>query len=368
MDQNNVAQPGVLPEAPPPPPGDQPPPPAPAPPTREEMAAAIVMLQQQTQQLGIQAEARRLTDEQRAREAGCKAMNRMPKYNGEGPFRTFRLEYAMWLKVNMIEAIPDEDFKKFALLSAFQGKAADMVRCLGPEQPIFRQSNFDQLATRVAQIFQPEAESAMARVEFAQRKQNARENIAVYAEQKIALFHLAYPQGEANYPTLLTEFVKGVYNIVVKKRIRNKNPTNINDLRNAAVEIVAIERESYLEGYGEATSLDGLSAVTTFETNNTASEPMDIDKIGAIKSQQKMIKCWYCQKKGHRRSECRKLQKDKANGKLGGNSGDNKGKPNFKKKEWNDKKSGIKKIETEENEPNEPQATFLGESQDLADM
>ena len=41
----------------------------------------------------------------------------------------------MWLKVNMIEAIPDEDFKKFALLSAFQGKAADMVRCMGPEQP-----------------------------------------------------------------------------------------------------------------------------------------------------------------------------------------------------------------------------------------
>ena len=69
-------------------------------------------------------------------------MSRMPKYNGEGPFRTFRLEYTMWLKVNMIEAIPDEDFKKFALLSAFQGKAADMVRCVGPEQPIFRTSTF----------------------------------------------------------------------------------------------------------------------------------------------------------------------------------------------------------------------------------
>ena len=84
---------------------------------------------------------------------------------------------------------------------------------------------------------------------------------------------------------------------------------------------MAIESESYLEGYGEATSLDGLSAVTTFESSNTAPEPMDIDKIGAIKSQQKMIKCWYCQ------------------GKLVGNPGDNnKGKSNFKKKEWNDKK------------------------------
>ena len=74
MDHNNVAQPGVPPEAQPgdqqPPPGDQQPPPAPEPPTREQMATAIQTLQQTTQQLGMQAEARRLTDEQRAREAG----------------------------------------------------------------------------------------------------------------------------------------------------------------------------------------------------------------------------------------------------------------------------------------------------------
>ena len=76
----------------------------------------------------------------------------------------------------MIEAIPDEDFKKFALLSAFQGKAAYMVRCVGPEQPVFRTSTFEQLGVKIAQIFQPEAESAMARVEFAQRKQSAKEN------------------------------------------------------------------------------------------------------------------------------------------------------------------------------------------------
>ena len=81
-----------------------------------------------------------------------------------------------------------------------------------------------------------------------------------------------------------------------------------------------------------------------------------------------MIKCWYCQKKGHRRSGCRKLQKDKAYGKLVGNPGDSKGKSNFKKKEWNDKKSGIRMIEAEKNEPNEPQVSFLGESQDLVNM
>merc|ERR1711867_289028 len=60
------------------------------------------------QQLSVKAKARRLTHAQKLREAGCKAMARMPKFSGEGTFRTFRLEYAMWLKVNRIEEIPDE--------------------------------------------------------------------------------------------------------------------------------------------------------------------------------------------------------------------------------------------------------------------
>ena len=134
--QNNVGPPGG--QGPPGPPeqvpgqvpGDQQPPPVQQPPTAEQMAAAIQTLEQRTQQLGIQAEARRLTDEQRAREEGCKAMSRMPKYSGKGPFRTFRLEYSTWLRVNKIEDIPDEDFKKYTMVSAFTGKAADMVRCL----------------------------------------------------------------------------------------------------------------------------------------------------------------------------------------------------------------------------------------------
>ena len=128
--QNNAGPPGQGPPGQVP--GDQQPPPVPQPPTPEQLAQVIQTLEQRVQQLGVEAEARRLTDAQKLREAGCKAMSRMPKYSGEGPFRTFRLEYSMWLRVNMIEAIPDEDFKKFAMLSAFTGKVADMVMCLGP--------------------------------------------------------------------------------------------------------------------------------------------------------------------------------------------------------------------------------------------
>merc|ERR1712121_452291 len=130
MDQNNAGPPGG--QVPKQVPEDQQQPPVQQPPTPEQLALVIQTLEQRVQQLGVEAEARRLTDAQKFIEAGCKAMTCMPKYSGEGPFRTFRLEYSMWLRVNMIEAIPDEDFKKFKMLSAFTGKAVDMVRCLGP--------------------------------------------------------------------------------------------------------------------------------------------------------------------------------------------------------------------------------------------
>ena len=62
--------------------------PGPQLPDQAQMAAAIDTLTQKIQQSGAEAEARRLTDAQRAREAGCKEMSRMPKYKGEGAFRT----------------------------------------------------------------------------------------------------------------------------------------------------------------------------------------------------------------------------------------------------------------------------------------
>ena len=65
--QNNVGQPGGPPGQAP---GDQQPlpvpqpPPVPEPPTPEQLAQVIQTLEQRVQQLGVEAEARRLTDAQ----------------------------------------------------------------------------------------------------------------------------------------------------------------------------------------------------------------------------------------------------------------------------------------------------------------
>ena len=363
-----VEQPGGQPDQQQPPQPPQPPHPDPL-----TMYNAILVLEGRIAAMTAERTAeRRQNDEQRAQAEKLKAMNRMPKYNGDGTFRTFKLEFETWFEINKVNDVEDDDFKKLTLLSAFTSKAADMIRSLRPGQPAFTGFNYAQYYARMCEIFQPDAESAMSRVEFAQRKQGQKENIAVYAEQKISLFLLAYPDGNANFPTLLTEFVKGCYANVVKRRIRIRNPTNIMELKNVAVEVVAIERESYMDGYGEATSLDGLSAVTTYggTLNEQQAEPMDIDKIGAIKSQrrekQPMIKCWHCNKLGHRRSECRKRLRELALEKEKEKSGGHKGKQNFQKKEWKNKNTGLKKIDVENSGQNEAQSTsFLGDTPSL---
>ena len=103
----------------------------------------------------------------------------------------------------------------------------------------------------------------MARAEFLTRKQGTRDNISNYIEHKFVLFHSAYEDhNEANYAALLTASINGMPNPVVKRMVRRHNPTTENDLRTLAILAVANEREAYLSGYGESTSLDGVAAVT----------------------------------------------------------------------------------------------------------
>ena len=69
-------------------------------------------------------------------------------------------------------------------------------------------------------------------------------------------------------------------------------------------------------------------------------DAMDVDAFakgskgaskGSGKKQDSVVVCWYCEKKGHRASECRKKQKDNDSGKSKGcKTGDSKGKSNKK--------------------------------------
>ena len=73
-----------------------------------------------------------------------------------------------------------------------------------------------------------------------------------------------------------------------KKKLREANPANKEAMRNKLFEIVTCLREAYVKGYGEATSLDGLQAVTqqakvitggNFTRNLPPVEDMEVDEM-----------------------------------------------------------------------------------------
>ena len=51
--------------------------------------------------------------------------------------------------------------------------------------------------------------------------------------------------------------------------------------------MVAIEREYFINGYRESTTLDGLSAVTMYKNQPVQDEPMDISTIRSQKDKKK---------------------------------------------------------------------------------
>ena len=200
-------------------------------------------------------------------------------------------------------------------------------------------------------VFQPQAESQLARMDFEARRQGIHEPISDYINDKIALFHSAEPTaGQHNFPYLRSHILKGIYCNWVKAEVIRIDPMDEQSISNAAARAVGQAREAYELGAGIVSNLDGLASTTV--TNLQASaldlgEPMEIGAVGNYKSEtrtcykckkrghiavncrsnsgnkegrgtnsgnSKQIVCHYCRKNGHKRPECRKLAKDKADG------------------------------------------------------
>ena len=155
-----------------------------------------------------------------------------------------------------------------------------------------------------------------------------------------------------------SQFLKGIYSPFVKKHVISKEPTTEQQLVDHAMTAVGIARENYSLNTGEVASLDGLASTTLSNKYLIAYnevEPMQVDKIEKVAEERSCYKCnkkghlarncrsnvpsqrrnyqtdrykpksnnkqtgiicHYCQKPGHKRPECRKLAKDRSEGKV----------------------------------------------------
>ena len=112
-------------------------------------------------------------------------------------------------------------------------------------------------------IFAPPAESNLNRTEFKQRKEGQQEDIQTYVTSKICLFEQAFGPDERHFPTLFDEVLSGLYNKVVMRKIRERNPATQAEMINQLLEVVEAEGDCVHLRCVESTSLSGLTLSTT---------------------------------------------------------------------------------------------------------
>lgn len=275
--------------------------------TNAEAAAAIAQ-----QQAALARTAPEPTEASRMRDAR-RALNWVPKFEHKTPWNQFESEFNIWYSVNQIERVGNE-FGKLSLMAAMRGQAAQSVKPYAQNTATWNGNpTYAAYFARIREVFLPPQESELARVEFRSRKQGRNEDISSYLSSKIALWQMAFSDTERSFSTLFTETIRGCYSAVVKRELHRKSPTNEQTLRSTLLHIVATERESYKQGYGEATSLDGLAAVSQMAKEYGGDdEQMDWESsMNAMRSFEGT--CFKCRKKGHRASECRQgARNDKA--------------------------------------------------------
>ena len=180
----------------------------------------------------------------------------------------------------------------------------------GEEAPTF--AVFEQT---IKQIFMPEVEAQLSKVEFRLRKQGVNEDVGTFFFIKSSLLLAAFPEG-GKFTTFFGAFGNGLP--VVKRLLRRSDPTNMDEARANLMKITACERQSVSEGYGESSNLEGLKAVTQatmcyqqFGSSSRAPGwedpiPMEVDQI---KMQQQPKYCFKCNKTRHLQRDCRVLKK-----------------------------------------------------------
>ena len=275
-----------------------------------------------------------------------KNISHIPEYDpSKELWRSWRQRLYNYLQMTGISDLGRVDqpercvtFAKYAVIAGMKGTAVERVRAYLPGTEAANACNsLDQYLALLEQLFQPPSESRSLKLEFKNRKQLKDEDVSSFLSSKFALYDIAYPAEQRDHETLLSEVIKGLFSIVVKRRLQMARDINNRELlRERLFEIVSKEREAYQQGFAESTSLDGLVAVAVPHLRREGhvphgqgqggEEPMEIDLVreeisklhaaqagrgsGGGQGGQNPTKqgekrtCYNCNKVGHLKKDC----------------------------------------------------------------
>ena len=255
----------------------------------------------------------RLTRAERTLANARKALSGMPVFNRTRAWRVFMHEWTRWYNINAIDEAGAE-FSKRALLLAMKGSAAEITSLVGPGTAVWiNHVHFqDQAgppfvqgyATALKELFEPSAESDLAKTNFCVAKQGTTEDISGFVAHKEALFKSAYGE-KGPVDIYIDECITAMHSRVVKRIVKRARPWTMEALRNEAINAVADERAALAAGYGESTSYAGLAATTTTGLTQQQ-EPMDITAMEVMKVEAYTGRCHTCDKPGHFARNCPK--------------------------------------------------------------
>jgi len=189
-----------------------------------------------------------------------------------------------WFLGNPVEG---EQEKKLALISSIQGRAAERLKPVDDQSTYFTDQtmSYAEYAHQVKEIFIPVSERELARSAFKLRRQAPDEDVASYFSNKYALFSEAYENSDNNFEEFQEHLIGGLVSVAVKRQLGRARSSTVDESRAALYKIVASERTVFISGYSEATSLDGLAAVSRGEFamrtyTIDGRSPMDVSTLG----------------------------------------------------------------------------------------
>lgn len=283
---------------------------------------------------------------------------RADRQKGES-FRQFRQQWTMWKELNQLDQWSPIEQQKLGLATCLKDAAGRALLLHGPGSATYAAAATTEEYMNVLQgVFQPAAESSMARQDFQSRKQGPQEAITEYLADKYGLYNMSVANmAERNFAYLRQMTLAGIYSNWVKAEVIRANPMNEDALQNACVTAVGQARETYSLGCNVVPNLDGLAGTSIPNRYaQNAVEDMDIGKMeetrtchrcqakghliancpkkadrargnggrsaggsgrGSQRGNDKVIPiCHYCKKEGHKRPECRTLKRDEAEGRV----------------------------------------------------